>query len=99
VFSIPPTNVPATVNMISAAIRFPVIFISGIFVPLEQLPGWAQAVAYISPLTYFTDIARGSIQGHSHLPVAVDLIALAGFTALFLAVAMVMHRKTMPRRI
>jgi len=83
VFSIPPTNVPATVNMIAAAIRFPVIFISGIFIPLDQLPGWGQAIAYISPLTYFTDIARGSIQGQSHLPVFVDLLALLGFTLFF----------------
>ena len=99
VFSIPPTNVPATVNMIAAAVRFPVIFISGIFIPLDQLPSWGQAIAYISPLTYFTDIARSSIQGQSHLPVVVDFLALLGFTALFLAVAMKMHKKTMPRRI
>jgi ABC-2 type transport system permease protein len=99
VFSIPPSNVPATVNMIAAAVRFPVIFISGIFIPLDQLPSWGQAIAYISPLTYFTDIARNSIQGQSHLPVVVDLLALLGFTALFLAVAMKMHQKTMPKRI
>jgi len=66
---------------------------------LDQLPSWGQAIAYISPLTYFTDIARNSIQGQSHLPVVVDLLALIGFTALFLAVAMKMHQKTMPKRI
>jgi ABC-2 type transport system permease protein len=85
--------------MIAAAVRFPVIFISGIFIPLDQLPGWGQAIAYISPLTYFTDIARSSIQGQSHLSLVVDFLALLGFTALFLAVAMKMHQKTMPRRI
>ena len=99
VFSIPPSNTPATINMISAAVRFPVIFISGIFIPLDQLPGWGQAISYISPLTYFTDIARNSIQGQSHLPLVVDFLALFGFTALFLAVAMKMHQKTMPKRI
>ena len=99
VFSIPPTNLPATVNMIASVVKFPVVFISGIFIPLDQLPSWGQAIAYISPLTYFTDIARNSIQGQSHLPVVVDLLALLGFTALFLAVAMKMHQKTMPKRI
>jgi len=99
VFSIPPTNVPATANMIAATIRFPVVFISGIFIPLSELPAWAQGIAYISPLTYFTDIARHSIQGQSHLPVAVDLLALIAFTALFLAVAIKLHQRTMPRRI
>jgi len=99
VFSIPPTNMPSTVNMISSVVKFPVVFISGIFIPLDELPTWGQAVAYISPLTYFTDIARYSIQGRGHLPVAVDLLVLLAFTALFLVVAMKLHQKTMPRRI
>jgi len=99
VFSIPPTNLPATVNMIASVVKFPVVFISGIFIPLNELPAWGQAVAYISPLTYFTDIARYSIQGRGHLPVAVDLLVLLAFTALFLVVAMKLHQRTMPRRI
>ena len=99
VFSIPPTNMPSTVNMISSVVKFPVVFISGIFIPLDQLPAWGQAIAYISPLTYFTDIARGCIQGRAHLPVAVDLLVLLAFTALFLVVAMKLHQKTMPKRI
>ena len=99
VFSITPSNVPATVNMIAAAVRFPVIFISGIFIPLDQLPGWGQAISYISPLTYFTDIARTCIENRGHLPLALDFGILIAFTALFLLVAMKMHRRTMPRRI
>jgi len=99
VFSIPPTNLPATVNMIASVVKFPVVFISGIFITLDQLPAWGQGIAYISPLTYFTDIARYSIQGKSHLPVALDLLVLLAFTLLFLIVAMKMHQRTMPRRI
>jgi ABC-2 type transport system permease protein len=85
--------------MIAAVVKFPVVFISGIFIPLDQLPIYGQAIAYISPLTYFTDIARSSIQGSSHLPTAVDLLILLAFTIIFLAVAIKMHAKTMPRRI
>jgi ABC-2 type transport system permease protein len=99
VFSIPPTNLPSTVNMIASVVKFPVVFISGIFIPLDQLPVWGQAIAYISPLTYFTDIARTCIQGRGHLPLAVDFAALIAFTVLFLLVAMKLHQKTMPRRI
>ena len=99
VFSIPPTNLPATVNMIASVVKFPVVFISGIFIPLDELPSWGQAIAYISPLTYFTDIARNCIQGQGHLPLALDFAVLIAFTALFLLVAMKMHQRTMPRRI
>lgn len=99
VFSIPPTNLPATVNMIASVVKFPVVFISGIFIPLNELPSWGQAIAYISPLTYFTDIARNCIQGQGHLPLGLNFAALIAFTAVFLVVAMRMHGKTMPRRI
>jgi len=99
VFSIPPTNLPATVNMIASVVKFPVVFISGIFIPLDQLPVWGQTIAYISPLTYFTDIARNCIQGQGHLPLGLDFAVLISFTAVFLIVAMKMHQRTMPRRI
>jgi len=99
VFSTPPTNLPATVNMIASVVKFPVVFISGIFISLDQLPAWGRAISYISPLTYFTDIARNCIQGRGHLPLAVDFAALIGFTMLFLLVATELHQRTMPRRI
>jgi len=99
VFSAPPTSMPSTVNMIASVVKFPVIFISGVFIPLAELPTWGQAIAYISPLTYFTDIARISMQGQGHLPIAVDLLALLAFTLLFIFAAMILHRRTMPRRI
>ncbi len=98
-FSVPPTNLPATVNMIAATVRFPVVFISGIFIPLSDLPAWGQAVAYISPLTYFTDIARTLVQGQGQLPLIVDFAALAAFTAVLLSLTMMLHHRTMPRRI
>jgi ABC-2 type transport system permease protein len=99
VFSIPPTNLPATVNMIASVVKFPVVFISGIFISLNELPAWAQGIAYISPLTYFTDIARHSMQSEGHLPVYIDLLALLAFTLLFLTVAVTLHQRTMPKRI
>jgi ABC-2 type transport system permease protein len=99
IFSIPPTNLPATTNMIGTLVRFPVVFISGVFTPLSQLSGWGRALSYISPLTYFTDIARYSVQKSSYFAPAVDLLALVLFTVLFLGAAMILHRRTMTRRI
>jgi len=99
IFSATPASTPSTIMMISSMVKFPVVFISGIFIPLNELPLWGRAIAFISPLTYFTDIARQCIQGESYLPVALDLLALAGFTALFLVLAMSLHQRTMPKRV
>ena len=99
IFSAAPTSMPSTIMMLSALVKFPIVFISGIFIPLAQLPAWGRGIAYISPLTYFTDIARHCIRGQSYLPITVDLLALAGFTVLFVALAMRLHQRTMPRRV
>jgi ABC-2 type transport system permease protein len=99
IFSVPPTNLPATTNMIGTLVRFPIVFISGVFTPLNQLSGWGRALSYISPLTYFTDVARYSVQKSSYFTVAVDLLALVFFTVLFLVTAMILHLRTMTRRI
>jgi len=99
VFSIAPTNLPSTVNMIAAVVKFPVVFISGIFIPLNELPLWGQVISYISPLTYLTDIARNCIQKQGYLPIALDFAAIIAFTVIFLVVAMNLHSRTMPKRI
>jgi len=99
IFSATPTSLPSNVMMLSSMIKFPLIFISGIFIPLHQLPVWGQAFSYISPLTYFTDIARHSIEGNGHLPIVIDLLLLLTFTVLFLMIAIWLHKKTMPKRI
>lgn len=97
--STPPTNTPSNVMMLSSLIKFPLIFISGVFVPVEELPLWGQALAVCSPLTYFTDIARYALLGTHTFPVIADLAALAGFALLFGAAAMALHERTVQGRI
>ncbi|MBS3818026.1 ABC transporter permease [bacterium] len=98
-FSAAPATMPSTIMMLSSMIKFPVVFISGIFIPLKQLPGWGKIISYISPLTYFTDIARHCIQNEGYLSLGVDFLALFAFTGLFLILALKLHQKTMPERI
>ncbi|MBI4676275.1 MAG: ABC transporter permease [Elusimicrobia bacterium] len=99
IFSAAPTSMPSTVMMLSAMVKFPVVFVSGVFIPLSDLPAWGRAIAFVSPLTYFTDLARHSLQASGHLPVGIDLAALVAFSILFLVLAMKLHQRTMPRRI
>ncbi len=95
----PPTDNPATVMMLSSMIKFPLVFISGIFIPIGELPVWGKTIAAISPLTYFTDLARYSIQGTSYYPVALDILALILFTVAFLFVAIKIHEHTILKRL
>jgi ABC-2 type transport system permease protein len=95
----PPTDVPATVMMLSSMVRFPLVFISGIFVPVEGLPDWARVVSSISPLTYFTDLARYSTTGESFYSIHIDLAVLALYAAIFLLVSVRLHERYLPERL
>lgn len=95
----PPTDNPATIMMLSSMIKFPLVFISGVFIPIGELPVWGKTIAAISPLTYFTDLARYSIQGTSYYPIAVDILALIAFTVAFLFVAIKIHEHTILKRL
>lgn len=95
----PPTDNPATIMMLSSMIKFPLIFISGVFIPLGELPVWGKIIAAISPLTYFTDLARYSIQGTGYYPVALDIIALVAFIIAFLFIAIKIHEHTILKRL
>jgi hypothetical protein len=66
--AVPPTNVPSNIMMLASLIKFPLVFISGIFVPLEQMPFWGLALAVVSPLTYFNRLGPVLVHGDALLP-------------------------------
>lgn len=96
--AVPPTNEPSTPMTLSLLIKFPLIFISGIFVPLEQLPLWGLALSACSPLTYFTDLVRYSFTETHYFPVLIDIAVLALFTLVFTVGTMFLHKRTLPKR-
>ena len=97
--AVPPTSEPSTPMTLSLLIKFPLIFISGIFVPLEQLPSWGLTLSACSPLTYFTDLVRYSFTETHYFPVLIDISALAIFTLVFTIGTMFLHKRTLPKRI
>jgi ABC-2 type transport system permease protein len=66
---------------------------------MEQMPALGQVIAYISPLTYFTDIARYSYTGIGFFPIIFDVGMLFLFTVILTYAAVVLHKKTIPLRI
>ncbi len=62
-------------------LRFPMIFLCGLFFPLSSLPVFLLPLSYALPLTYGVDILRGAITGEHMLPLAANFIVLAAFCA------------------
>ncbi|MBQ9026659.1 MAG: ABC transporter permease [Methanobrevibacter sp.] len=62
----------------------PMMFVSGVFYPIETMPWILQKLAYIFPLTYLNDAMRGiMLKGQTLGDVWLDLAVLLGFTVLF----------------
>ena len=75
-------------------IRFPMMFLGGVFVPLASMPAWLQVVARFLPLTYSVEALHVALSGESWVTAALDLGALAVFSVVlfFLAVITLAHR-------
>lgn len=62
---------------IGAIIMYPMIGVSGLFVPVESLPPVARAVARVVPLTYAVSLLEGIWKGEAWWSHTRDLAALA----------------------
>lgn len=62
---------------------FPMIFISGVFFPLNNVPGWLKAISELNPLTYGVDAIRQLFLAGQALPGGAPLSAAGlGLTIL-----------------
>jgi len=58
-------------QMINQFVMFPLIFLSGIFFPLQGLPAWMNVLVRINPVSYAVDPLRRLILEAQGLPDAV----------------------------
>ncbi len=92
-----PTDTPSDVMMLALLVKFPIVFVSGVFVPANNLPGWAGVISYFSPLTYFVKLVRISFGGQGHAWINLGILTL--FAIISLIAAIFFHRKTLPKRL
>jgi len=68
--------------------RFPMVFLCGLFFPIEQLPVWLRPLSYVLPLTYGVDVLHASTGQAGRLALALDFGLLAAFCAVLFAVSL-----------
>lgn len=75
-------------NGLMNLLTFPMMLLSGVFVPLDIMPGWLQGVSQALPLTHFTEGARKiMLDGGNLLTIAPDMLYLGLMTAGLMALA------------
>jgi ABC-2 type transport system permease protein len=94
IFASVPTRDPGAVQMPSNLLRWGLLFISGVFIPLPEMSTLARSVAYLSPLTYAQDLMNHAVLGKGLLNLWLDLIVLFLSGVLFLLPSIWMHRRS-----
>ncbi|MBK3776411.1 ABC transporter permease [Azospirillum sp. YIM DDC1] len=74
----------------------PSMLLSGFMFPFRGMPGWAQAVGEVLPLTHFLRIVRGILlKGNGPAEIAGEVAALLIFLAVVTVVALKRYRQTL----
>ena len=72
----------------------PMFLFSGIFFPFDQLPGWAEVLAWLTPLYHLVEITRGLATDPAALAIAGNSLWLLAVTlALFPVPVRALRRK------
>jgi len=74
----------------------PSLLLSGYMFPFRGMPGWAQDIGEILPLTHFLRVVRGILlKGNGFVEIAPDLWPIALFLVMMLAIGIKRYRQTL----
>jgi ABC-2 type transport system permease protein len=87
-----------TAQMLMMTLMFPMMFLSGVFFPIQQMPWYMQDISKVLPLTYASDALRKvMVLGASVSQISTELIILIAFGIIMIAIALPVFRKMMTR--
>ncbi|MBI2912637.1 MAG: ABC transporter permease [Chloroflexi bacterium] len=71
-------------HLVMNLLLFPLLFFSGAFFPLDELPVWLKVLATVNPLSYPVDLLRLAVyaDGASYFALAVDLAVMGALAPL-----------------
>lgn len=74
----------------------PSLLLSGFMFPFRGMPGWAQSIGEVLPLTHFLRVVRGILlKGNGFEDLAVDLWQIVLFAAVALVIGVKRYRQTL----
>jgi ABC-2 type transport system permease protein len=68
--------------------RFPMIFLCGLFFPIDSLPVVLRPLSYILPLTYGVDILRKAINRTNIMSLGLDFLIITCFCAILFYISL-----------
>lgn len=68
--------------------RFPMIFLCGLFFPIDSFPVFLRPLSYILPLTYGADILHGAIHKGNTLPLGLNFFMITVFCVILFYISL-----------
>jgi ABC-2 type transport system permease protein len=87
-----------TATMMMMTIIFPMMFMSGVFFPVQQMPWYMQSISKVIPLSYATSALRKVIVLGAGLGgITTEVAVLAAFGIVFTAIAIPTFKRNMTK--
>jgi oleandomycin transport system permease protein len=84
---------PQGVQVFGFTAMFPIVFASGLLVPIATMPGWLQAFAKANPMTLLAEAARGlMVGGPVAVPAVQSMLWALGILVVFAPLAVRVYR-------
>lgn len=88
----------ASGTMIVNLLMFPMMFLGGVFYPIQQMPGFMQTIAQFIPITYAADAMRKIILLNAGIgDILFQIVILIAFGIVTMAIAVPLFRRSMTR--
>lgn len=86
-----------TINVPIFLLIWPMYLFSGTFFPLEVMPAWARAVAWLLPLTHFVHLVRSATLGLVEPRLWISVAVLVAYAAALIPPGTVIMRRKLIR--
>lgn len=87
-----------TAMMVMMTLMFPMMFLSGVFFPIQQMPWYMQSISKALPLTYAADALRKVMVLGAGVPqITTELTVMIAFGVVMTAIAVPVFKRAMTR--
>ncbi len=87
-----------TAMMVMMTLMFPMMFLSGVFFPVQQMPWYMQDISKMLPLTYAADALRKVMVLGAGIPqITTELAILIAFGIVMIGIAVPVFKRAMTR--
>ena len=84
--------------MVMMTLVFPMMFLSGVFFPIDQMPWYMQSISRFLPLTYAATALRKVMVLGAGIPmITTELAVLIGFGVVMTTIAVPVFKKAMTK--